>query len=81
VHPDGASTLLAGISGVVFGGLLARLFSESANVVIGIATVTMIVCATFAALTGRDVTRTGAIGGGVGLAIGVAAAVLDALFL
>ena len=81
VHPKGATALLLWITGVLVGGTAVQFFSGAASVAIGTATVITILSAFFAALTGRDITRFGAIGGGAGLLIGVALAAVDALYL
>jgi hypothetical protein len=81
VHPNGATAGLLWLTGVLVGGTAVQFFSGAASVAIGTATVITIVCAFVAAVTGRDIARAGAIGGGAGLLIGVPLAAVDALFL
>ena len=81
MNGNDANSLLAGLLGLVLGSAAVSAFSEYASLAISIGTIAAIVAAAFAALTDRDVTRVGAIAGGVGLIAGSVLAMVDALFL
>lgn len=81
MHGNDANSLLAGLLGLVVGSAAVRIFSEYASLAISVGTMAAIAAAAFAALTDREVTRVGAIGGGVGLLAGGVLAAVDALYL
>jgi len=71
-------TLLAAIAAFALGGTLDRELASAASVLTSLGTAGAIVGAAIGAIHDRDIPRWGAIGGGIGLALGVLALVFDA---
>jgi len=74
------STLVAGLAGLVLGGLLAERATELAALLVAWGTVGGFLGAGWAALTRRSVTRWTGYGGLLGVGFAILIAVFDALF-
>lgn len=76
---SGPSILLAAIAGFLLGAFFVDAVEDVGRVVITLGAIGGFAGAGIAGVLDRDVTRWGAIGGGLGLALGVLVAIVDAI--
>lgn len=77
MREDPHSTLIAALLGLSVGGVIGDFVADFASIAIPVATAGAIAAAGYASLRHADVTRAGALGGGIGLIIGTCIAILD----